>query len=57
LASHRLATVVGSHLDKVVVHLLPLFHKRFSAAELGVLARRLAAARRVRDRLMGAAAC
>jgi len=52
-----LATVVGSHLDKVVVHLLPLFQKRFSASELGVLARRLAAARRVRDRLMGVAAC
>ncbi|GAB0494652.1 hypothetical protein MMPV_005948 [Pyropia vietnamensis] len=45
LASHRLATVVGSHLDKVAVHLLPLFKVHFAPTELAVLARRLSAAR------------
>lgn len=45
LASHRLATVVGSHLDKVAVHLLPLFKAHFTPIELALLARRLSAAR------------
>lgn len=45
LASHRLATVVGSHLDKVAVHLLPLFKAHFSPIELALLGRRLSAAR------------